>query len=199
MYLLFTRKGTFLMTSHNLTTIFDNSDVDLYYDTAKEFLIEEGWDEDDIPDDVIWDEVGDEEARAWDDAVKYGLIPFLKGKTVLMTGKVQRWDGTCAGGRIGAFEDLFYAFTKDCDYVRITDEDGRLYIEAMHHDGTDSMEVRILTPHAKALYDDWEYDEGPFHALSERQLHSLFHDDSAYSKPPYVARDLFGITNTPAA
>ena len=174
---------SFTMTNNNLTTIFDNSDVDMYYAAAKEFLIEEGLDEDDITDDVIWDEVGDEEARAWDEAVKYGLIPFLKGKTVLMTGAVQRWDGTYAGGRIGAFEDLFYALTEDCDYVRITDEDGRLYIEATHHDGTDSMEVRILTPHA----------------LSERQLHSLFHDDSAYSTPPYVARDLFGITSTPAA
>ena len=172
------------MTNHNLTTIFDNSDVTQAYEDAKEFLLEEGW---------------DEEARAWDDDVKYGLIPFLKGKTVLMTGAIQRWNGTYAGGRIGAFEDLFYALTGDCDYVRITDEDGRLYIEATHHDGTDSMEVRILTPHAKALYDDWEYDEGPFHALSERQLHSLFHDDSAYSTPPYVARDLFGITDTPAA
>lgn len=109
----FYSKGDFTMTNHNLTPIFDNSNVTQAYEDAKEFLLEEGLDEDDIPDDVIWDEVGDEEARAWDDDVKYGLIPF--------------------------------------------------------------------------------------HALSERQLHSLFHDDSAYSTPPYVARDLFGITNTPAA
>ena len=87
MYLLFYSKGDFTMTNmtnHNLTTIFDNSDVTQAYDAAKEFLVEEGWDEDDIPDDVIWDEVGDEEARAWDDDVKYGLIPFLEGKTVLI-------------------------------------------------------------------------------------------------------------------
>ncbi len=187
-------------TTNDYIVIMDTSDVDAYCDTAKAVLLEKGWEEGEIDDDVFWSEVGNEEDRAWEDKVENGLIPFFKGKTVLMTGEVQHRNDTYAKSRIGAFEDLFYALIKSGEgYIRITDEDGRLYIEARHHNGANSMEVRILTPHAKDLYDDWEYGNGPFHALSERQLHSLFHDDSAYSTPPYVARDLFGLTNTPAA
>nr|DAQ41317.1 MAG TPA: hypothetical protein [Caudoviricetes sp.] len=173
--------------------IFNNYDFDVAYDSAKEFLteqaIENGESPDDVTDSDVWDEVNETEQIAWDEDVQNGLIDFLSDKTVIFQGTIGRWNGNFPGGEIGDFDTLLYEFIKDCDYIHIYDDKGHLYISATHHDGTNSVEVKILTEKGVELYDEWENDEGVFSNLSEMEIHTKIMNDNKFSEiPNFVER-----------
>lgn len=84
---------------------------------------------------------------------------------------------------------MLYEFIKDCDYIHIYDDKGHLYISATHHDGTNSVEVKILTEKGVELYDEWENDEGVFSNLSEMEIHTKIMNDNKFSEiPNFVER-----------
>ena len=172
--------------------IFNNCDIEAAYDEAKDFLtdmaIENGESPDDVTEAAVWDQVREMEAEAWETDVE-SLIDFLSDKTVILQGTIGRWNGKGEGGKIGDFENLLQEFLKDCDYVRIYDDKGHLYISASHHDGTNSAEVRVLTEKGMELYDDWQEDEGPFRSLSEREIHTKIMNSDEFSEvPKFVER-----------
>lgn len=170
------------------TDIFNNYDVSKAYDYQEKFLKEmakeNGENPDEVTEEEIWERVGEEEREAWRLNVEENLMDFFSGKTVLMKGTVERWNGKGEGGEIGDFEKLLHDFLKDCDYVHIYDEDGHLFISASHHDGTNEAEVRILTEKGIELYEDWENCEGPFKNLSEREIHEKIMSSSSLSILP---------------
>ena len=168
--------------------IFNNYDVTAAYDCAKEFLMEMAEENEENPEEVtekeIWEEVGEEEREAWELNVKENLMDFFYGKTVLLKGTVERWDGKGEGGKIGDFENLLQEFLKDCDYIRIWDKDDHLFVRGSHHDGTVEAEVRILTEKGIEIYEAWENYEGPFNDLSERELHEKIMNNNFLSVLP---------------
>lgn len=174
--------------------IFNNYDVTAAYDCAKEFLLEmaeeNGEDTEGVTEGRIWEEVGEIEQEAWETNVKENLMDFFSGKTVLMKGTVKRWDGSWAGGKIGDFEDLLQGFLKDCDYIRIWDKDGHLFVRGSHHDGTVETEVLILTEKGIEAFEDWVNYEGPDSELGEREFHEkLVNDKTLAGIPGYAARE----------
>lgn len=40
---------------------------------------------------------------------------------------------------------MFYKAMTDCDYFRIYDENGHMYLTCSHHDGTNHFEIKIVT------------------------------------------------------
>lgn len=175
-----------------MTDIFNNYDVDVAYEDAKDFLtdmaIENGESPDDVTEAEIWDRVREMEAEAWETDVE-SLIDFLSDKTVIFQGTIGRWNGTFPGGKIGDFEDLLQEFLKDCDFVRIWDKDSHLFVRGSHHDGTIEAEVRILTEKGIEIYEDWKNYEGPFNDLSEQELHTkIMNNDELSEIPKFVER-----------
>ena len=76
----------------------------------------------------------------------------------VLVGKIQRWDGSGYGHYDEIFNTIYDAILKatdgwGCCYLRIYEENyGRLYIDVIHHDGTNHLEVRELTPKGEHIY-----------------------------------------------
>ena len=119
------------------------------------------------------------------------LIEFFKDKKIICFGSVGRWDGTFKGGEIfESFEDAYYRMTKDCDYVKIYEEDGHLYIQCSHHDGTNNFEIKILTEKGEDYYNNWEYMIFPNDARNEEYIHNQI--IKRYSKIPRYCKSMWG-------
>ena len=138
--------------------IFDNYNV-LSDEEVKEILLDEGYEEDEINDEAMWDRRRLEEEVNWDDA-RVELTHFFKDKTVLFMGELGLWHGVCAGGMLGEFWSVFNKAIKDCDYIKLYDENGHFYLTYSHHDGTNHFEVKILTSEGLKYYDKWCYSSG---------------------------------------
>jgi len=135
--------------------IFDNYDV-ISDEDLKEIILEDGYEEDEITDKLMWEYRYTQEEDDWDNA-KYELSDFFNGKTVGFFGEVGRWDGVYKAGRIGEFWNVYYEATKDCDYIKIYDENGHLYLTCSHHDGTCHFEIKLLTDKGIQYNENWEY------------------------------------------
>lgn len=177
-------------------TIFNNYyDNDRFEDTAEylfdEYADEEGWDTvEDVPEDEIWREMQFSDECAWDDA-KYDLEHFLKENgPLLVVGSLGLWYGKCRGGKICYnFRDLAGAW-KDCDYINIYDQNGHLYIECSHHDGTNMYECKLLTERGEQYAEDRGWD------MYDSELHEKLWNDSHYTHLPHYAHKVWGCKKT---
>ena len=162
------------------------------YDYAREYLFEEygedeGWLCDlDIPDDRVTDEVYAQSKFEWDD-FKYEFEKFLKGSYngFLLVGTCGCWDGTYNGGcYVNSFDDL-YKFWEHCDYIKVYDEGGHLYIKASHHDGSNYAELKELTCKGSnyALNHRWD---------SDREVHETLMSSNFYTRLPHYAHKVWG-------
>ena len=127
--------------------IFDNySPWETYSDEEiKEMILESGnYTEDEITESDIWERRDWEMENWWDDE-KENISGFFKGKTVVFFGSIGRWNGVFKGSIHGEFWDCFYKAIKDCDYWKIYDENGHLYLTCSHHDGTCHFEIAEVT------------------------------------------------------
>ena len=119
------------------------------------------------------------------------MIEFFKDKKIICFGSVGRWDGTFRGGEIfESFEDAYYRMTKDCDYVKIYEEDNHLYVQCSHHDGTNNFEIKILTEKGEDYYNNWEYMIFPNDARNEEYIHNQI--IKRYSKIPRYCKSMWG-------
>ena len=80
----------------------------------------------------------------WDNE-KEMLEDFFDGKEVEFIGSVGRWNGVYKGKARGDFWKLFDDAMTDCDYFRIYDENGHMYLTCSHHDGTNHFEIKVVT------------------------------------------------------
>ena len=84
---------------------------------------------------------------------------FIGNDTFIIQGNVGRWDGTARGGfTFDSFNELSRVW-KDCDYIKVYDENGHLYIECSHHDGTNFYEVRKLIEKGREYLNNHYYDD----------------------------------------
>lgn len=177
-------------------TIFNNYyDNDRFEDTAEylfdEYADEEGWDTvEDVPEDEIWREMQFSDECAWDDA-KYDLEHFLKENgPMLVVGSLGLWYGNFRGGKICYnFRDLAGAW-EDCDYINIYDQNGHLYIECSHHDGTNMYECKLLTERGEQYAEDHGWD------MYDSELHEKLWNDSHYTHLPHYAHKVWGCKKT---
>lgn len=139
-------------------TIFDNYDIftEENISSAREFLtdyLERIPTEEEITDEIYfcsacdWDSVRAELDKFFDES-ENGFIVF---------GTVERWNGTFAGGEVFKDSSDFWNknLLKDCDYVKISEQNGHLYITASHHDGTNHYEIKELTRRGAEIFDKY--------------------------------------------
>ncbi len=163
-----------------------------HYDYAREYLFteyaeDEGWEsEDDIPDERVTEEVYQQSEWDWED-FKVEFEHFLKESTngFLLVGTCGCWDGTYDGGcYVNKFDDL-YKFWDHCEYIKVYDEGGHLYIEASHHDGTNYAELKELTCKGSNYADNHRYD-------SDQEVHDKLWNSNFYTRLPHYAHKVWG-------
>ena len=170
--------------------VYDNYDLwGDYHEEAREFL-EEWHNPDEISESMIWDEIYRIAGYNWLDE-KERLTGWLVGYRYMMRGYVGRWNGTSFGGLIFTdFDDAFREATCDCDYWKIWDENGHLFLKCSHHDGTNLFEIKRLTGKGHDLLDRWENDwDDP---RSEEEIHTTIWNSNFYSALPHFAHNVYG-------
>ena len=168
-------------------TIYNNYDVCEAYDEAKEFLMEEREEDDEPTENEIWNEVYFQQEIEWDEA-KAELDRFFKGKTVGFFGEVGLWNGVYKAGKIGEFWEMFNKAIRDCDYIKIYDENGRLYLTCSHHDGTCHFEIKIITDAGADYLERWEYNWND--KRTEQYVHNQIY--KRYSTNPNFVHRVYG-------
>ena len=109
----------------------------------------------------------------------------FQNSTFLLTGTIGRWDGAYLGGfTFNCFTEMQRAWD-DCDYLKIYDEKGHLYIECSHHDGNNYFEIKQLTPRGEAYLENNKYQ-------SSKEVHYKLWESNNYSKLPKFYKFTFG-------
>lgn len=143
-------------------TIYNNYDLwETYPDEdVKEWLIDNGYEEDEITDNMIIEQRYFQDECDWEWA-KENLEEFFRnGNKWILVGQVGRWDGIYRAGTIfDTFDDFFYKATDDCDYIHFYDENGHLYLTCSHHDGTCHYEIKEVTDKGIQYLENWECSE----------------------------------------
>lgn len=118
------------------------------------------------------------------DSFKYDFENFIKTRTLLATGYIGTWHGNCKGGKvINSFNDL-YDLWKDCDYIKVYEENGLLCLKCSHHDGTNYIEFRELTEKGKEFLDNTYLDR--------EQAHDKVLATKSYWKLPRFMKVVYG-------
>lgn len=133
--------------------IFQNYDLDNYEEEYKaEYADEDG----EINENAMWDWIYDSLDIEFE--IIFDELCHFFNNQIIAFGSVGRWDGVYTGGNVfNNFKEAFYSLTKDCDYIKIYDENGHLYIHCSHHDGSCSYELKELTTAGEEYYDRWNY------------------------------------------
>ena len=157
---------------------------------VKEQLMENGVDEEDITDNMIWEERYFLDSIDWEDE-KERLVNFFlnNGNKWMLFGEVGRWNGVFKAGTLfETFDDFFYKATKDCDYIHFYDENGHLYLTCSHHDGTCHYEIKEVTDKGIEYLENWE--ENWDDKRTEEYVHTQIFN--RYSRLPRFAEKVFG-------
>lgn len=99
------------------------------------------------------------------------------------------WYGNRAAGTIfDDFGQMFATTTQDCDYWKIYDVNGHLYLECSHHDGTNHFEIKRITNKGVAYLKNWESN------WSDKRSEQYVHEKimSRYSVLPRFAEKVYG-------
>jgi len=104
-------------------------------------------------------------------------------------GMIGRWDGRRKGyAMFDNFDKMFQSITKDCDYVKIEMENGKLMITATHHDGTNCLTCKLVTDKGHIVYDNWNYGYSSLNGLGEYEvLEKIFNNNLFSRNVPLVA------------
>lgn len=166
--------------------IFNNYDMESYFEDARQCLIDSGEEFDDSEVELHAYDICDMDFQiALED-----LKRFFEDKDIIYFGNVGRWNGVFEGGKISDdFEKAFCDMTKDCSYFKIYDENGHLFIHCSHHDGSCSFEVKILNDNGKRYFDNWEYSWND--KRTEREVYNQI--VKRYSVLPNFVNKVYGL------
>lgn len=167
--------------------IFDNYNIEKYWkETAIENLVVNGIDR--PSEEKVWDEMSYLSAEWWCDTV-FDLTCFFDGAIWIMVGTVGRWNGNFAAGTVfDSFAEMFKETIKDCDYWKIWDENGHLFFQCSHHDGTNCYEIKRVTQKGEIYLENWENNWND--KRSEKYIHKKIMEK--YSILPRYAETVFG-------
>ena len=115
---------------------------------------------------------------------------FKKINYIGFFGEVGRWDGIYKAGKIGTdFWELFDQAITDCDYIKIYDENGHMYLECTHHDGTCHFEIKEITDKGMEYLENWEYGSWDDKRTKQYVHTQIF---NRYSRLPRFAQKEYG-------
>lgn len=142
--------------------------------------------EDEITDEMIWNEMHLLEEMYWDD-IRYELKKFFAdGDGWLLIGSLGLWDGRYRGGFVfNTFEEFCKCFT-DCNYVEITDNKGHFEIKCSHHDGTNYYEVKRISDFGMEYFGNHSW------GLSLDEVFCKMWNNNFMTSLPHFARDVYG-------
>lgn len=173
--------------------IYNNYDLwEDYSEDVRDLLIEEyGYNPNEITDNIIWDEIYNQDRLNWDDEHERLKEFFTEHGYFMVRGYVDRWDGKYAAGAVFSdFDSMFYDAIKDCDYWKIWDENGHLYLKCSHHDGTNLFEIKQINYKAYDFIDKWNYNwDDP---RTEEEIHNIVWCNNFYSGLPHFAHLVYG-------
>lgn len=157
--------------------LFDNSFRLEYFNEAKDYLTELY--KEDFPDDEEFQPSDSDimELLKFREEIDYQdfineMTNFIDGNTFIIQGVIKAWDGKFKGGFIFDNINKLSEVWEKCDEIMIYDENGHLYIECSHHDGTNHYEIKMLNAKGERYYSDHYLDE-------DSKLHDRL------MKPPY--------------
>ena len=165
------------------------------YDMDKEEIIQsilefEDIKREDITDRMIYDEWYSQ-CDIWLEDIYTELCKLFENEKIICFGNVGRWNGYFDAGKIfDNFEKAWSEMLTDCDYAKVTDDNGRLYIDGSHHDGNVHFEVKILTDKGKEYYDRWDYSEWLGDKRTEEDVHKQI--IKRYSHCPHAFKRIYG-------
>ena len=172
--------------------IYDNYDLWNKYpdETIIEEFIKNGY-KDEITEEMIIRKRYDYDDKEWglkEKSLKRFFSNYL-GKWI-MTGSCGLWDGKHPAGTVfDTFDDFFYKAIKDCAYWKFWDENGHLYFQCSHHDGTNFFEIKQITERGERYLENWEYGSWDDNR-TERDIHDRIM--KVYSRPPRFAEKVYG-------
>lgn len=130
------------------------------------------------------------------------------GNHILVSGSVERWDGTSSGINVyESFDDAIDCSPSrfqggnvfaDCEIDKVWDENGTLFVTGHHHDGGVQVEMRQLTDAGERLFSQLDYGEylpleglsamGKTYALGDEGtfISDLYNDPALCVRPRYM-------------
>lgn len=151
----------------------------LYQDLKHKY----GWDSlECVPEEMI-----DQELDLITDFAMDEINMFFNGDNMyLIMGTIGTWRGPMKGGFVFSTLNQLRKAWKYCDYIKIYDVNGHLYIKCSHHDGTNYFEVKMLTEKGKKYINDIHTGK------SNREIHTTIWNSNFFSKLPHYAYKVFG-------
>lgn len=173
---------------------------------AKERLVYQNYDMDTYEDEAI-EAVTDGEAEPLDEEGVWRVARWLADREwyierdrlvnhlsnairLIAIGNVGRWDGNRDAANIFSTpEKTLASILKDCDFWKVWDENGHLFVESSHHDGTNIFEIKMLTEQGWEYYQRWNYGNDN---RSEYAVMKRIATCSKYSHLPRFAETKYG-------
>lgn len=169
--------------------IYNNYNLEEMYNDCREYLLEDH-EPDEITDEMIWNEIYFQDRCNWEDEHER-LKGWICGYHFMIRGHVGRWNGRHAAGHVfKEFDEIFYKAVQDCDYWKIWDENGHLYLQCSHHDGTNIFEIKRITEKAVAMLDEWSYNIKD--TRTEQEMHDIIWNCNFFSGLPHFAHKVYG-------
>lgn len=171
----------------NIVVLFNSYD-NYDFDEIKANIMED-YDEP-ISDNYVYDVMSLYQEEDWDEMMSY-LKSIENYHKWVMLGTAGTWQGRREGGQI--FENIdkaMFSITKDCDYVKVWSENGHLYVQASHHDGTHNVELKLITDKGWETYDNWLSSNcgASLDAKSRYQVFEMIFKYNLFSKLPHIEK-----------
>ena len=170
-----------------VVVLFDNYNCD--FDEYKKDYMENN-DVESIEDSVVWDYISELEHMEWEDMLKE-LAHIDNYKKCVAFGAAGTWQGRRDCGKIyDTIEDAINGIIKNCDYIKVWSENGHLYIQATHHDGTHNFEIKPLTYKGWETWDSWNssYCGKSLYNKSEYEVLDMLFNCNLFSKLPRIEK-----------
>lgn len=171
--------------------IYNNYNLwDDYSEDVKAFL-EDEYPGEEIDENHIWEEIYFQDNDYWEYTYEQ-LKEFFNGHGYfIICGCVGRWDGKHTAGYVfNNFDDMFFKATRDCDYIKMWDENGHFYLKCSHHDGTNLFQIKRLSYKGYEFIDKWEYDWND--ERTKEQIHNIVWNSNFLSSLPHYAHTVYG-------
>ena len=168
-----------------VVVLFDNYNRD--FDEYKKDYMENNDVDDNVSEQTILDYISELEHMEWKDMLD--MLKELSYKKCILSGKAGTWKGKFEAAQIyDTIEDAIYAAIRNCDYIKVWSENGHLYLQASHHDGTHNFELKLLTYKGWETWDSWNssYCGESLYNKSEYEVLDMLFNCNLFSKLPRV-------------
>lgn len=105
---------------------------------------DEDFNDEEVNDEDIYDYMQNMKDIEWEDCSSEFLKPYFDNNMVLFTGSLGLWNGRRSVHKVLKSYDDFTSIISDYDDVKLYSENGKTYINLLHHDGTNSFEIKLV-------------------------------------------------------